>query len=912
MDNNLPPAPGAMPDSLECRAGSHQTLLSPNGRDTFFAPDILRPLLDASEAISQFLPQASFAATGRTGGRVTYVIDPQLRATAKPLRNPQSPQPDTRMLPRSVIESFATAVKEFLGKADAGGNNGLSEFQKSCRRELRLPNPDIEPEAYWVCGGDFDQRLIILWGCERYSRSAIPLKQVVESLKTREMSWEDKQEIALRLAQNPGEPLARFIAPPAGGGAGLLVENAVVPMKQFSKFASIGQGEFDAFAQAADLFAAKATDAATPLFERELRRELRLPSLAQRPGSFFRLGKKLIIAAERWDRATTVPPARIPASPLFAGTPDGEPTLVDQLRPLIRAQVPKWLYGVAAAAVLVVLVGVWWRFGPDREAPKLLKADAVDFQTIVLTFDDTVVKGAKEDDVWGIKFLGENERLKTGKILRVAYDGTSKTRLRITTSALEDGATYSLALPDSIADKAGNQMKAVNTGDFVYEDAVAPKLVQDHWHGVGKNNNELVLAFTKPIDPDRLKKAGVSIAAAGAAGDELKIDELMIDPTDKDGRRVIVRTQKQFAENGRYVLSLSEGGIVDRSKKRNSVIEKREFPFEDRLPPRIASVEAAGVGMSVKVVFSKPVLVSRAEDPANYTLKSAGSDGVVIELAKGADAIKCDASGKSVTLRLAGPKLPKSECKVMVRALEDQKGNKATEELVQIFRFSDASNAGAPRVDQDSNRKLLISFAGTEKRTMELLFDRALTEASTKNADNYQVLDQRRVAVPGVRVASATRGELPNKLILTFSAGLPAGPYILRYSGLEDVFGNKQDGEEFVAFTVSGSGLKARSLLNYATGMPPRLVEGKKLLLQFNGLVTVETAKDVASYTLQPAATFKVAGVRVSDSGQESIVELLLDKPAAAGPLTIEVQGLVLENLPGKGPQTVARQNVAR
>ncbi len=213
----------ALPLVRDCRPGGLRPLLAPGGRDTYFSPDVQRMVFPPDEALARFLPPATWILPDRanraadTGPQVAYTIPDEILKTASPLTT----------LSRAEIDAFAAAVAAFLAKARPDAQD-VPPFVRQCRQEFRLPDPEIDHIAYWVYGPEFDRRLLVLWGCEPHAGSSLPLEKAIARLRDREMTWPDKQALALKLARRLDSPLARFLAPRNADGD-LVVAGAAAP-----------------------------------------------------------------------------------------------------------------------------------------------------------------------------------------------------------------------------------------------------------------------------------------------------------------------------------------------------------------------------------------------------------------------------------------------------------------------------------------------------------------------------------------------------------------------------------------------------------------------------------------------------------------------------------------------------------
>src|SRR5215510_1791607 len=175
---------------------------------------------------------------------------------------------------------------------------------------FRLPDPDLEPESYWLVGDRFNPKLVVLWGCEKLDVNKRPIPSlplvkdkelfpsnpttVVDKLRSRLLSWEGILQENLELIAEKREPVGRFIARAVYDAQHqivalrpILAPDSAYPISKFRPLKKIPTAEIAAFNKAAESYYAKAhedSDAreaypdATP-YEREIRRNFRLPDV---------------------------------------------------------------------------------------------------------------------------------------------------------------------------------------------------------------------------------------------------------------------------------------------------------------------------------------------------------------------------------------------------------------------------------------------------------------------------------------------------------------------------------------------------------------------------------------------------------------------------------------------------------
>ena len=207
------------------------------------------------------------------------------------------------------LDYFEKAALEFYRKAHA--DQELAQFQRQVRTGFRLPDPDLDPDSYWLVGDRFNPHLIILWGCEKLDenkkpQASLPLvkdaeffpnnpETVVDKLRQRLLSWEGIVQENLDLIVLKKEVLGRFLGAALSTtnrtnrslACAVVAPDAIVPINRFRPLKKLPTAEIKEFEKAANAFYGKAHDDedsvkdnpdVTP-YERELRRGFRLPDV---------------------------------------------------------------------------------------------------------------------------------------------------------------------------------------------------------------------------------------------------------------------------------------------------------------------------------------------------------------------------------------------------------------------------------------------------------------------------------------------------------------------------------------------------------------------------------------------------------------------------------------------------------
>jgi hypothetical protein len=293
-----PPSPIAVERQVYL---THFELKTPDGQ-SYLEGGARKVVKADSEPLAQFLADAEVArgeGPQKREVRVSYYFGTVPAGQWRPMR----------FITPGILAAFETAAREFYRKAH--GDQNLAQFQRQARLGFRLPDPELEPESYWLVGDRFNPRLIILWGCEKLDANKRPLPSlplvpdpelfpqnpvtVLDKLKARLMSWEGTLQENLALVAEKKDALGRFLARPVYdkqhqrviGLQPLLLPDTTYPIGRFRPLKRLPSGEIKAFDKAAEAYYAKAHEDADSLaqhpevsaYERELRRNFRLPDV---------------------------------------------------------------------------------------------------------------------------------------------------------------------------------------------------------------------------------------------------------------------------------------------------------------------------------------------------------------------------------------------------------------------------------------------------------------------------------------------------------------------------------------------------------------------------------------------------------------------------------------------------------
>jgi len=887
----------ALPLVRDCPPGGLRPLLAPGGRENYFLPDLQRILFDANEPLARFLPPAKWQVPDRMdrskSPQVSYSIPDDIIKTARPLTT----------LPRAEIEAFVAAVHAFVAKGELDAK-GVPPFIRQCRAEFRLPNPAVDSLAYWIYGPEFDRRLLILWGCETPGGPSLTIDKAVEFIREREMAWGDKQELELKMAKADPK-LGRFLAPRGIDGA-LTINGTAVPARKLKRMGRITPREWRAFDDAARGFYARAHPevADVPPFEKELRRDFRLPGPDTVPGDYYQWGAHFVIAIDRWPREATLPltddpvlrSAKDPAKPM-------ETTVSAQLKDRQQPAYLRYAKAAAACALLLVIGIIAWLSRPDHTKPTLARENGAvvrDPNTVVLTFSEPVALRTAEPAAPGqdvppaLSFFGNAATIKSETV-----DPAAPRTVLITTEApLQDGQKYGISIT-GVVDRAGNMIDPTSA-EFTYYDTRPPELKVDEITADTLSNKRLLFTFTKPISENSLNPANFMIYDAVDGGRRVPLANVYYDPDTKDHTVVAIEAQDEWTGNKWYRFDL--GNVTDATAHPNRVREipeaNRHFQYVDKLPPRIREVIANGGERQIELQFSKPINRDLALDLANYVVSDPA--GASLTLLPGGSQL--NETGDRLTLRLQSGKLSTGRYTIKVLKLADAKGRTPLNGVMERpFQFNDAINPAPPKpLDRPDADKLVKGAT-----QLEVVFDRGLPRDGSVTPARFRLCDRDRHPLPNEVTAVNQPEETPTRVSLTLRDPLDIpGEYLIETNGLSDVFGTAQTEPIYAHFKVKGFVILRSSMIDWR--QPPLLQGGRRLVLTFTERVTKESALDLSHYHLQPAVP--ITQVEEYKPGNEdnptTVVVLQLAQPAKET-ITVSVDGLILSAMPSDGPQTL-------
>ncbi len=898
MDTN-PPRPDLIPQCRELRK-PYFLYRTPDGLGTYLQREVCRALFSRKDPLTRFLVPAQLSGPQVKPPKVEY--DFEGHAAADFVR--------MKYLSRAEIAAFKAAATDFLQKADPDAVEKVTPHERELRTHFRLPDPDEEPDAFWLYGLPNDRKLCILWGCELKQNSSLPLlpgkstapgASVAERLEARATPWTGLQAQALELIQKNKEPLAEFIGTRVVDAKGQLktvtVGGKALPADAVSVPRFVPASDLRRLTAAATAFYAKAhpTEESVPSFEKELRAALRFPDPAKKPGAYVLVktatGRRLHVLIDGNETlADTVPIVAddVLGLPAEETGPEGAHVpvpVVDQLKARLA---PKGKFimvggGIVAVAALVVLVsGVF----TDKTPPKLLEATAENTPTQVLvrfskpvdpeTFLSAEEKKARSEPKPPVIAPKRNFQLKDAdgervEILDIAADPVDRNRVRLTTDRLADTKDYTLTVR-GVADRSGHISKTEDQARLQYVDTLPPRLSGD-LSADGADSHKIIMKFNKPLD-ERFSTAPANFSIPGYI-----VTKAELSPGEQD--TLVLTANNPFKNGERYTLTFS--GISDRARRPNSIREPVtvEFPYINLIPPKVLDIKADRTQVELAVVFSEPVQKGAAETPGNYVIATPGlpdvtaissrllDDASTVELR-----VPAMVNGKDYTLKVIG--------------IEDRSTppNKIAANTAVKFNYTGKPIIEPPTINGE------IHVRGDGLR-LTVVFNEALDLSTAVDASHYRLDD------PVVKIAQVIPKPGDPKIVsLQLDQPLQETKrYRLTVSGLSDFVGNTIPASGYTSkpFTGPGLAIVSRDVLGIADVKASD--DGSVLTLTFTEEVDRASASKLENFSLSD--NVKIGEV-LFDEGTFRQVKLKLVGRLAAQRYTLVVRNVGLRSDPSR------------
>lgn len=883
--------PSAIPAKREIKR-PYFLLTTPDGVGHFMKEkkpavnSVNQALFSRREPLTGYLADARLEANEEAGFSdrksfsVCYHIDEEIRKSAVPF--------DT--ISEALLSALEDAVMRFLGR---GGERRFSPHEKTLRESFRVPDPDLEPDCYWMYGPPGERKILILWGCEKRENSSIPLaaegnrqgKNLLDWLRSKRMGWAGKQREMIRFLRDSRHPLRDYIALPvfdrAGGLHGYTVGDKDYPKSSFRRARHVTARSVDRFEKTATAFYDELSDDRDRLSEsqRELRESLKFPDWEKRPDLVLRRGGDFAVVLPddlKEEECLHLCAHEASGLPPMIENDQGDKVVPSTFLECLRERItPVKLYasaGVAAGLICFVGLGVLYAMS-DRTPPQLLEVVSTDEpDSVVAVFDEPVLPRSlawdkDEDPRFRIRAV-------TGKVHEVhgaeLFDDRTDTVKILLSPPLQDGGEYSLLARD-IVDTSWhrNQMQEPQSIMFVWLDREPPALKRVS--AEGSNDRELLLFFSKPLEeasatrPVNYRIEGFRILGADFHMEDPSVVRLT---AERDPRSAPPGADAGFLHLGEYEIEIS--GIRDATVSRNPLEDtiRKVFVFEDIVPPRVTSVDASENQWTVTVDFSERLDQASAESTGHYFL--AAEDGTVLSV----DAAGLAANERSVVLTTE-PMYPNIQYTLRVHGVRDAspRRNEMVDPVEYTFNYRG-------RLDQTPP---LIEEIGVADDLLEIVvvFNEQVRVSTAEDHRNYEIpgfsgeiMDVRRLGADNRRFLLRLSGPLPQAESLRMVV-----------SGVKDRVGNVAESAS-LPFQVPGVIWMDATL----QALGAEVLSPTRLRLRFNDRVTADSATRFENWRLPEP--YVVERATLDQGRSEVVLELSPENPLQPGTLQIEARNM--------------------
>jgi hypothetical protein len=638
-------------------------LHTPDRIGSYLQKENFRVVMSKRERLSAFLAPATLVETGTDArGRALQEISYDLS---------QHLQDAVQMdyLPESVVTAFEQAVTEFCAQSGR-----ITDYELKLRQGFRLPDPDLDPQAYIVYGPVENRQLLILWGAENKQDSSLPLVKpygydgptIAEKLRSRVMGVASKRMEAIKIIDRSNHPISRFMATEVRDAGGVVQELQSMgrrfPMTSVKRLKHLPKSEIEAFGKAASQYYAEAypESAAITPYEKELRTALRLPDPKISPQSYYISGGRLLIVnspSDNYDRCLQLKTDTILGIPApkidAAGRQIVQSTILDELT---RRATPVKLYATIITASVVAVIGLS-ALGyalMDTNPPEIAVTNGSERKDAIFTSE--TVNGRETDTPTKIRinwtepllrddfgtdacntffFLSEGSRVfklakpvlsEDGKTvtLNILPPNNEDANPERNPGKLEDGKVYKLKVTGIKDASLRKNVIPETTKNFVYFDTMPPEVVKAGAEGT--DSHKVVVQFNEELTP-----------ASATVGSFYNIEN----PDNTTGARFVVNKVEYssdpnphvvlscdkigaasddfdcFTDGNSYVLKYY--GICDVSKndngRGNSVQKEKNFEFiyKDDVPPTIKQITPTEQ-TRLNVVFAEKISGKSVED----------------------------------------------------------------------------------------------------------------------------------------------------------------------------------------------------------------------------------------------------------------------------------------------------------
>lgn len=866
----------------------------------------------------------------------------------------------------SVLDEFERAAKEFYDKVL---DEKVNPYEKKLRLQFRLPDPEIEPEAYQVYGTNFERRLVVLWGVEKTHGSSLPLihhkalgladpkaRTVAGELRKKLIGWSQKQADVQELLAQTHEPLWRFVVtkvrnpgtskegfaypavrqgtrPAAASAPATLSAAAVIPADTTRPLTRLFPREMKQFYKACQDFYARAELKGCAPYERELRREFKLPDPAKSRASYLvlgsSLGPKLLVVLEgtdvpqdKWTWLTPYKPLGIPPAP--APTPEPEAleekasSMLTVTEQLARKTFSYAKVGAVVGTAMALLIGacllVWNRWIDHRPLQFVGKPLAAGEDSVVLQFNKPIDPASLVTDYTrSNKFvnftlsLSNEVRNVPVPLATAALDKEDPRRVTLTAATnLADGMVYLISLEglrDTTLLRNSNKFTKV---DFEFLDKRQVSILrlsetnEQRWAigGDGEDNRNLRIDFNKQLSPPSLEAAASFSVDKGKLVPETARGE-------EGGRAIILTFQREFRIGEKYTLNLVAPLMdVTKSGNRTKSPEAFDFVFTDPFPPKLrppvvareAEGEAKGDPNRVFILFNENLDPSTVTNVANYSIMD-GDREVKVHLARLASE-GTNQNPRKIEL-VTDALHSDAGYQLRVQGVGDLNGNRIAKPVVTRFPYSGKANTDGPGLESlryvPGTSKLLVDLRGANRLRLNPVltaspFELVVTPLGSQQQVNWTA------QIESIGELIKAPGRYPEGIVtvaLNLKQKLPSGQCVVKATGLVDVWGitngfpsvskELRISGSAVKFQIEVRDLKGPNLIEFQTNLPLDLSE-------FTGLGGRALAAQ--KFAFDSPGLQKISAVEVKPGSNPNRILVQVDQPMRLESISGSCQGL--------------------
>lgn len=853
---------------------------TPDGLESYFRREYVKALFHHKDPLTRFLAPASLNKT-RQPPEIVYDYQGLPLDTFRPLD----------YISEGELKMFREAAEAFYGKARVQVTN-VTPFEKDLRRAFRLPDPDKEPDAYWLYGPPNDRRLLVLWGAEIERDSSLPIAavegvtegpNVMDKLAARVLPWEGKQQQAIDLARDRSEALSAHLAQPTYNArhelTAAIVGGKRLTAAELKPAKALKAAQIEAFHTAALAFYQKAFDPATSEFEKELRLSLRLPD-PRKYGDRYRIAKtgQIVVLVDGTEhRAATLPATDDPDHD-FPPQSAAETTAVEELRKKVR---PWYYYAIPAAAGVAMVIGASLFFIlSDSKPPELVDIQAVNDPTLItITFNEPIAPDSllsaeekaalntPEDPKVKPKRNFDLRNISGNRIsVTPTLNRSNPAQVLLRVEAMNEKDAYKLSIT-GVADTKGNAVsEQIKEQSISYRDQLSPKLLNASADGT--DDKALTLVFDEPLSPDMARNTyNYQIPGFQFIGADMG----------ENPNEVIIRANKIFTSGEQYVIEVR--GVGDISMQRNPVPQDKpevlEFAYIDTIAPRVIDVAASELQVMARVTFNERIDPNTANTAGSFIITDPDGANVV---AKSAELM---GDGQTVELRV--PPL-KSGVEYSLRAtgVQDLSSlhNKVDPDVAVAFRYSGPTDEEDPYI--------AAIEAMPDNRTLKLTFNEEVTADSVLYNQNF-LLNDPSFVISEIRKVSNN----PRSFFVKLNEKLKAGvEYQLTVKKLEDLVGNVSEDVTSRRFMTKDPIFGAPTVL---TMMARPLPDGSAIEVTLSDEAADGPARDVTRWRLEGNA---VTDVLIAEDSRT--LTLKLARPLAKGTHELFARNIALRKDPSR------------